>query len=143
MHQTFRVQSPDYHETGRPGKICVTRARPRSNPGSPARVYWAAVAPGGDETGRAYNNASGDAACGNQLGAIHKDRATLRLGNMGVLARRPVTEGKPVLSEAFSRLGTIALAGLRAASAAASSMLPRAVFVCGQCQSPPFPLRPS
>jgi len=107
---TFTDQeAPQYHSTGRPGKLEVIATKPMATQRDLSLAYSPGVAVPvlaiAEDPSRAYDYT----VKGNFVAVITNGTAILGLGNRGALAAKPVMEGKAVLFKRFADIDSIDL----------------------------------
>src|SRR5690606_28020105 len=97
-----RQAALDYHEFPVPGKISVAPTKPLVTQVDLTQAYTPGVAAACEEIVADPVNAFRYTARGNLVGVITNGTAVLGLGNIGLLASKPVMEGKAVLFKKFA-----------------------------------------
>ncbi len=97
-----KIDSLNYHELGRPGKIEVISSKPCTTQRELSLAYTPGVADPCLEIEKNPDDAYRYTAKGNLVGVVSNGTAVLGLGNIGALAGKPVMEGKGVLFKRFA-----------------------------------------
>jgi malate dehydrogenase (oxaloacetate-decarboxylating)(NADP+) len=99
---SYKKESLDYHEQGRPGKIEVVPTKPCRTQKDLSLAYTPGVAEPCREIAKDPDAACRYTARGNLVAVVTDGTAVLGLGDIGPLAGKPVMEGKGVLFKRFA-----------------------------------------
>ncbi|MBN2035961.1 MAG: malate dehydrogenase [Chitinispirillaceae bacterium] len=99
---SYKKESLDYHEKGRPGKIEVVATKPCHTQRDLSLAYTPGVAEPCKVIHKDPDAAYRYTARGNLVAVITDGSAVLGLGDIGPLAAKPVMEGKGVLFKRFA-----------------------------------------
>ena len=98
----LRKAALEYHEFPKPGKISIAATKQMVNQHDLALAYSPGVAAPCEEIVKDPNAAFKYTSRGNLVGVVTNGTAVLGLGDIGLLAGKPVVEGKAVLFKKFS-----------------------------------------